>query len=148
MKLGDFGFAAQLTLEREQRNTIVGTPSWMAPELINGSQYNEKVDIWSFGIIAIELADGEPPYLHDPAMKALLNIVSKPPPTLQRPMSWSGAFNHFIARCLDKRPDCRASARQLLEHEFIVTNVQEDSLAQYTAFLQNWSPKVKVSNPK
>lgn len=120
----------------------------MAPELITGDKYNEKVDIWSFGITAIELADGEPPYLRDPVRKALMDITSKPPPTLRRPQRWSGTFNHFIASCLNKCPYYRASASKLLEHEFIVNNVQEDSRALYTGFLQNWRPRVKVVNPK
>lgn len=77
LKLADFGYAAQLTLERDNRTTKVGTVCWMAPELILGkSSYDARVDIWSLGIFALELATGEPPYLDQPQMKVLQLIVT------------------------------------------------------------------------
>jgi len=77
IKLADFGYAAQLTLERDNRTTKVGTVCWMAPELILGKQsYDAKVDIWSFGIFALEMATGEPPYLDQPQLKVLQLIVT------------------------------------------------------------------------
>lgn len=63
IKIADFGFAIQLTKEMRKRTSFVGTPAWMAPELIQSSKYDEKVDIWSIGIIALELAEGDPPYI-------------------------------------------------------------------------------------
>jgi serine/threonine protein kinase len=63
IKLADFGRAAQLTDASPKRNSVVGTPYWMAPELIRGEPYDVKVDIWSFGIVLIEMAEGEPPYM-------------------------------------------------------------------------------------
>lgn len=146
IKLGDFGFAAQLTTEKQQRNTIVGTPAWMAPELIEGSGYDEKVDIWSFGIIAIELADGNPPYLKDPPMKALYKIVSSPPPTVSRPEKWSSEFNDFIHRSLQKNIAIRPSANELLDHAFFALHIHEHSKDEYTEFLRKWRPKVKLNN--
>ena len=67
VKLADFGYASQLTKERDARITKVGTPAWMAPELIKGERrYDTKVDIWSFGIVAMELTNGDPPYINEP----------------------------------------------------------------------------------
>jgi serine/threonine protein kinase len=63
VKIADFGFATQLTQEKARRKSVVGTPAWMAPELILKTNYNDGVDVWSTGIIAIELAEGEPPHL-------------------------------------------------------------------------------------
>jgi serine/threonine protein kinase len=99
LKLADFGYAAQLTLERDNRTTKVGTVCWMAPELILGkSSYDARVDIWSLGIFALELATGEPPYLDQPQMKVLQLIVTQESPKLQG--KWSPEFKDFVAQCL------------------------------------------------
>lgn len=79
----------------------MGTPFWMAPELIQGGGYNCKVDIWSLGITALEMADGEPPYFHDPPLKALLRIHTSPSPTVKDPSKWSEEFKDFLSRALD-----------------------------------------------
>ncbi len=92
LKLADFGYAAQLTQEKSKRSSKVGTVCWMAPELIKGkTQYDIKVDIWSFGIFALELADGEPPYISEPQQKVLYLIVTKDAPRLQN-SKWSATF--------------------------------------------------------
>ena len=80
---------------------MVGTPFWMAPELIRGVGYDCKVDIWSLGITALEMADGEPPYYHDAPLKALLKIHTSPSPKPQHPEQWSAEFNGFLAKALD-----------------------------------------------
>ena len=73
----------------------------MAPELIQGKGYNSKVDIWSLGITALEMADGEPPYYKDPPLKALLKISTNASPTVQDPSKWSREFVDFLAKALD-----------------------------------------------
>ena len=91
----------------------------MAPELIKGkTSYDSKVDIWSFGIFAIELADGEPPHHGKTQAKILLKIVQKDPPTLKNP-KWSPVFRDFVSKVLIKDPEQRWSAEQALQHEFV-----------------------------
>lgn len=119
IKLADFGYSAQLTKEKAGRKTRVGTIYWMAPELIKGKkQYDSKVDIWSFGIFALELADGEPPYLGKSQAKILLKIVQKEPPQLKGE-HWSPIFRDFVGKCLNKDPELRYSAEDCLKHEFL-----------------------------
>jgi p21-activated kinase 1 len=69
VKLGDFGYCAQLTEDINKRNSIVGTPYWMAPELIRGQEYSTNIDIWSLGIALLEMAEGQPPYIEDPPLR-------------------------------------------------------------------------------
>jgi len=119
VKLADFGFAAQLTKQKQKRNTIVGTPYWMAPELIRGLSYDQKVDIWSLGIMVMEMAEGEPPYMEFPPLRALFLITTKVIPGLSKPDNWSADFQDFVAKCLEKDVDARPSSEQLLKHKFI-----------------------------
>jgi serine/threonine protein kinase len=139
VKIGDFGFAAQLTSDRNMRNTVVGTPSWMAPELVTGSKYDSKVDVWSLGILALELAEGEPPYLRETPVRALFFIATRPSPTLKNKTRWSDEFNSFIAACLQKNPKQRSSALELLEHPFIAGLAGTDCKSQFAAYLAEWS---------
>jgi len=91
VKLADFGYSAQLTQERDVRSSKVGTVCWMAPELIRGERrYDTKVDIWSFGIFAMELANGDPPYINEPQHRVIMNIVRKNPPPIDP--RWSSEF--------------------------------------------------------
>lgn len=113
-KLADFGVAGQLSDTVAKRNTVIGTPFWMAPEIIQEVGYGVSADIWSLGITAIEMSEGRPPYYNVHPMRALFIIPSRPPPTLENAKNFSEAFNKFIARCLVKNPEQRASAAQLL----------------------------------
>ncbi|XP_023574934.1 myosin-IIIb isoform X1 [Octodon degus] len=124
VKLVDFGVSAQLTSTRLRRNTSVGTPFWMAPEVIAceqqyDSSYDARCDVWSLGITAIELGDGDPPLFDMHPVKTLFKIPRNPPPTLLHPENWCEEFNHFIAQCLIKDFEKRPSVTQLLDHPFI-----------------------------
>ncbi|KAL6064146.1 STE/STE20/MST protein kinase, variant 3 [Balamuthia mandrillaris] len=117
-KLADFGVSAQVK-DHATVQTTVGTPLWMSPEVLDGESYNEKADIWSLGVTAIEMAEGEPPHQKESLMKAMAKILSGPPPRLKEPSKWSPEFNKFIEDCLDKDPAKRPSSTELLEHPFV-----------------------------
>lgn len=119
VKLSDFGYSAQLTNQKNYRESIVGTPYWMAPELILGLEYGTNVDIWSLGIVAIELANKEPPHFQEGTSMALYLITTNPSPTLNKSQGWSDSFRDFVDYCLIKNPDVRPSSQKLLAHEFL-----------------------------
>ena len=118
VKLADFGYSAQLTQERSARSSKVGTLCWMAPELIKGERrYDTKIDIWSFGIYAFELAEGDPPYIREPQSRVMINIITQEPPKISS--RWSESFKSFVSACLTVDPEQRPSADVLLQHEFL-----------------------------
>lgn len=145
VKLADFGYATQLTKEQDMRHSTVGTPSWMAPELIVGLDYGVNVDIWSLGIVAIEIINGEPPYLRENTMKALYLIATKLPPKVPNNGQWSESFMNFVERCLNKDPDCRANCKELLRHPFIV-NAGPAARQEFVEYLNNWMLSRKAKN--
>ncbi|GAV68718.1 Pkinase domain-containing protein [Cephalotus follicularis] len=124
VKLADFGVSACMfdTGDRQRaRNTFVGTPCWMAPEVLQpGSGYNFKADIWSFGITALELAHGHAPFSKYPPMKVLLMTIQNAPPGLDydRDKKFSKSFKEMVAMCLVKDPTKRPTAEKLMKHSF------------------------------
>ncbi|XP_059051432.1 serine/threonine-protein kinase Tao [Achroia grisella] len=117
VKLADFGSASI----KCPANSFVGTPYWMAPEVIlamDEGQYDGKVDVWSLGITCIELAERKPPYFNMNAMSALYHIAQNDSPTLQAP-EWTDTFRYFVEACLQKNPQERPSSTKLLSHQFI-----------------------------
>ncbi|OAD77540.1 hypothetical protein PHYBLDRAFT_179895 [Phycomyces blakesleeanus NRRL 1555(-)] len=119
VKLADFSHCAQLTKKHPKRNSVVGTPYWMAPEVIKGVEYDSKADIWSLGVLLLEMAQGDPPYVEYPPLRALFLIASNGLPPLREPDLWSDSFKDFLSKCTTDDPAVRPDAATLLKHPFL-----------------------------
>ncbi|KAF2199299.1 Pkinase-domain-containing protein [Delitschia confertaspora ATCC 74209] len=139
VKITDFGFCAKLTEQRSKRATMVGTPYWMAPEVVKQKEYGNKVDIWSLGIMAIEMIESEPPYLNEEPLKALYLIATNGTPRLKKPDKLSKELKAFLSVCLCVDVKSRASAGELLSHEFLKGGCGLNSLAQLLNFRKGGS---------
>ncbi|CAM9298836.1 unnamed protein product, partial [Laminaria digitata] len=122
-KLADFGVSKEVNTMANKAQTAIGTPYWMAPEVIQEVPYDGQADIWSLAITCIEMVEGNPPLNNVHPMRAIFMIPSKPSPTLSEPAKWSLEFNDFVVRCLEKKPEERPTSRALLRHPWIAASV-------------------------
>lgn len=129
VKITDFGYGAQLGGGfADERISVVGTTYWMAPEVVTGKKYKTNVDVWSLGIMALEMVEGEPPYMGEPMLKALYMIAKEGRPAFKNPGGMSPDLKDFIEQCTIMDPVDRPSAAQMLQHPFLRRACRQDQL--------------------
>lgn len=119
IKVTDFGISRKFDQKTIHTSSTVGTPYWMAPEVILSEPYSFSADIWSVGATAVELAEGAPPYCELPESRAMNEIVSRGFPGFRNNTSISSELRNFIYKCMIRNPERRPTAKELLEHPFI-----------------------------
>lgn len=119
VKLADLGLSTEVGDESAMETSIAGSRYWLAPEMIRGEGYNVKADIWSLGCVALEMAEGKPPYYQYHPLKAIFYTATRGAPPLAKPNMWSSLFTDFLARCFQPKPQHRATAAELLQHPFL-----------------------------
>ncbi|KAK6461036.1 hypothetical protein DFJ63DRAFT_289226 [Scheffersomyces coipomensis] len=147
VKITDFGFCAKLTDQRNKRATMVGTPYWMAPEVVKQKEYDAKVDVWSLGIMTIEMIEGEPPYLNEEPLKALYLIATNGTPKLKKPEMLSNSIKKFLSICLCVDVRYRATTDELLQHSFIEHKAgQIEELSPLLEWKKNNNSNISIEN--
>jgi len=124
IKIADFGFTVQLTPERPKRSSTVGSPYWMAPELIKRKEYDYLVDIWSLGVLLMELMEGDPPYLANDNIdseEVTQLILNNGLPSPKDKTKWSNDLLSFLENCLIRSPKQRPDSTRLIKHSFLRT---------------------------
>ncbi|RKP14381.1 kinase-like domain-containing protein, partial [Piptocephalis cylindrospora] len=137
VKLADFAHCAALNQERDYRSSVVGTPYWMAPEVVNGQNYGTAIDIWSLGIVLIEMSEGTPPYLDYPPLRAIFMIATYGPPQLTDPEAWSKDFRDFLRLSTQMNPTGRANSHDLLKHPFLRCACSKEELVEVIRTVAN-----------
>jgi serine/threonine protein kinase len=166
-KLADFGVSGQLSKAETKRHTVIGTPFWMAPEVIQETGHNVKADIWSLGITLIEMAEGRPPYFNIHPLRAIFFIPTRAPPKFSQPQLWyaralmlnygwhfliqsinhrSSEMNDFLRACLTKNPNDRPSAQQLINHPWLLKRAADREslssiIAESTAAIESFGSR-------
>ena len=137
-KLADFGVSAQMTQTIQKRNTVIGTPFWMAPEVIQETSYDGKADIWSLGITLIEMAEGQPPHYNVHPMRAIFKIPMTAAPVFKKPNNWSSDMINFLSCCLQKSTDERSSSTSLMSHPWIKNDVKQIRTHKFSPLLKDF----------
>jgi len=156
-KLGDFGVGTKLLLKENYRTSIKGSPYWMSPQVIQKENYNSKTDIWSLGITCIELTQGEPPF-SDLNPNEVMDFIGNKKfifdDFFQRKKSnYSKDFINFVSKCLEINPEKRASAKELIKHEFIVKYAKDNIylkqlLKKYENYMDNYRKEFEENELK
>jgi serine/threonine-protein kinase 24/25/MST4 len=130
VKISDFGFSTQITSDAVLKNSLIGTPSWMAPEIAAGEGYSNKVDIWAVGILLFEMTQKKLPFRAGSSMEILCLARNSPSPQISG--NWTKELKEFAELCFFKAPEERASASELLDHQFL----RKASLEQFLKALE------------
>ncbi|NWS90254.1 PAK1 kinase, partial [Toxostoma redivivum] len=144
VKLADFGLSAQLTPERNQRCSVTGTSEWMAPEVVTGRPYGPKVDIWSLGIVGIEMVEREIPHWNQTPVRVRCKYLVIPlsfspvPCLLRQPNLLLPLLRDFLSCCLQTDKVQRCSAKELLQHQFVTSAKPASSLVPLILSLKKW----------